>query len=45
MGVDRIVDMGRTAVNVTGDAICTTIIAKRNNALDIETFNNMDKTE
>ena len=45
MGVDRIVDMGRTAVNVTGDAICTTIIAKNNNALNIETFNNMDKTE
>jgi len=28
MGVDRIIDMNRTAVNVTGDAVCTLIIAK-----------------
>ncbi len=39
MGIDRILDMTRTAVNVTGDAICTTIIAKKNNALDIDVFN------
>ncbi|MGO1470538.1 MAG: dicarboxylate/amino acid:cation symporter, partial [Tissierella sp.] len=29
MGIDRLVDMGRTAVNVTGDAVCTSIIAKQ----------------
>ena len=29
MGIDRILDMCRTAVNVTGDAVCTTIIAKQ----------------
>lgn len=29
MGIDRILDMTRTAVNVTGDAICTTIVAKQ----------------
>lgn len=34
MGVDRLVDMGRTAVNVTGDAVVTTIVAKMNGALD-----------
>ena len=39
MGIDRIVDMGRTAVNVTGDAVCTTIIAKQENELSEEIFN------
>ena len=28
MGIDRILDMLRTAVNITGDAVCTTIIAR-----------------
>jgi Na+/H+-dicarboxylate symporter len=27
MGVDRFLDMCRTAVNVTGDAVCTMVIA------------------
>ena len=39
MGIDRILDMVRTAVNITGDAVCTTIVAKQNNALDLEVFN------
>jgi len=39
MGIDRLVDMGRTSINVTGDAVCTTIIAKQENELDIEIFN------
>lgn len=39
MGVDRLVDMGRTAVNVTGDAVCTTIIAKQENEIDLDIFN------
>jgi len=39
MGIDRIVDMGRTAVNVTGDAVCTTIIAKQEKELNEEIFN------
>ncbi len=38
MGVDRIVDMGRTAINVTGDAVVTTIVAKLNGGLDREVF-------
>ena len=29
MGIDRILDMLRTAVNITGDAVCTTIIARQ----------------
>ena len=34
MGIDRILDMTRTAVNITGDAVCTTIVAHQNGALD-----------
>lgn len=39
MGIDRILDMLRTAVNVTGDAVCTTIVAHQNKELDTEVFN------
>lgn len=39
MGVDRILDMLRTAVNVTGDAVCTTIVAKQNHSFDQTIFN------
>lgn len=39
MGIDRIIDMTRTAVNITGDAVCTAIIAHQNGSLDRETFN------
>lgn len=39
MGIDRILDMLRTAVNITGDAVCTTIIAHQNKSLDRDTFN------
>ena len=38
-GIDHILDMFRTAVNVTGDAICTIIVSFRNNALDKDIFN------
>lgn len=38
-GIDHILDMFRTAVNVTGDAICTIIVSLRNNALDKDIFN------
>lgn len=34
--------MLRTAVNITGDAVATTIIAKSEDALDIEQFNDPD---
>ncbi len=39
LGVDRLLDMTRTAVNVTGDATVTTIVAKSENALDLTIFN------
>lgn len=36
MGIDRLVDMGRTTMNVTGDAVCTTVIARQEGELNIE---------
>lgn len=39
MGIDRILDMMRTAVNITGDAVCTTIVADQEKLLDREVFN------
>lgn len=39
MGIDRILDMARTAVNVTGDAMCTTIVAAQDGSLDKRVFN------
>ena len=38
-GIDHILDMFRTAVNVTGDAICTMIVSFRTKKLDIDVFN------
>lgn len=38
MGIDRILDMLRTAVNVTGDAVCTTVVAKQQGMLKKEVF-------
>ncbi len=45
MGVDRLVDMARTAINVTGDAVCTTIIAKQEGELNEEIFNSFEVKE
>ncbi|WP_250461677.1 dicarboxylate/amino acid:cation symporter [Microbulbifer litoralis] len=39
MGVDRLLDMVRTAVNITGDAVVSTIVARSEGALSEETFN------
>lgn len=38
MGIDRILDMLRTVVNITGDAVCTTIIARQQGAFKKEVF-------
>ncbi|AXX61515.1 TPA: dicarboxylate/amino acid:cation symporter [Vibrio vulnificus] len=38
MGVDRLLDMIRTAVNITGDACVSVIVAKSEGALDLERF-------
>lgn len=39
LAVDPIVDMGRTAVNVAGQALVPTIVAKREGILDLERYN------
>lgn len=39
LGIDRILDAGRTVVNVMGDCVCTLIVAKLENDLDIDKFN------
>ncbi len=39
MGVDRIIDMLRTAVNVAGDNVCTILIAKSENELNEKIYN------
>ena len=39
LGIDHILDMVRTAVNVTSDAICTLIVSFRNDSLDTDVFN------
>lgn len=40
MGVDRLLDMVRSAVNVTGDSAVTCIVAKSEGALDVRVFDN-----
>ena len=44
-GIDHIIDMFRTAVNITGDAICTMIVSFRNKALDVDIFNGNKEPE
>jgi len=39
MGVDRLLDMIRTAVNITGDSVVTCIVAKSENEMDLDVFN------
>jgi len=39
IGVDRLLDMIRTAVNVTGDSVVTTIVARTESSISMETFN------
>ena len=41
IGVDRLLDMVRTAVNITGDATVSTIVAKSENMLDKSRFDDM----
>lgn len=40
LGVDRLLDMLRTAVNVSGDAVVSLIVAKSEGKLDEDVFNN-----
>ena len=42
LGVDRLLDMVRTAVNVSGDAVVSSIVAKSEGKLDIDVYNDPD---
>lgn len=44
LGVDRLLDMVRTAVNVTGDATVSVIVARGENEIDLSVFNATDST-
>ena len=41
VGIDRLLDMMRTAVNVGGDCAVTCVVAKSEGALDLEVFNDV----
>ncbi|WP_432501260.1 dicarboxylate/amino acid:cation symporter [Kineococcus arenarius] len=45
LAIDPILDMGRTAVNVTGQALVPTIVAKREGILDLARFNSRRRVE
>jgi len=45
LGVDRLLDMIRTAVNITGDAVVTCIVAKSEDVLDETVFQNENSGE
>jgi Na+/H+-dicarboxylate symporter len=38
LGIDAILDMGRTALNVTGDLVCTTVVTKGMGMLDMKAW-------
>ncbi len=42
MGIDRLLDMSRTAVNISGDAIVSLIVAKNEGAFDETVWNDPD---
>lgn len=44
IGVDRLLDMVRTAVNITGDSMVTVIVGKSEGQFDEEVFNHVDDT-
>lgn len=45
LGIDRLLDMTRTAVNITGDAAVTCIVAKSQNRFDETVFDDPDAGE
>ncbi|MFD2191564.1 dicarboxylate/amino acid:cation symporter [Pistricoccus aurantiacus] len=42
-GIDRILDMARTSVNVAGDLMVTTLVGKSEGELDLEIYNSPNK--
>lgn len=45
LAIDPILDMGRTAVNVAGQALVPTIVAKREGILDLEVFSSTSASD
>ncbi|HLT83783.1 MAG TPA: dicarboxylate/amino acid:cation symporter [Phototrophicaceae bacterium] len=45
LAIDPILDMGRTATNVAGQALVPTIVAKREGILDVEKYNSANATD
>lgn len=43
MGIDRILDMCRTVVNITGDAMCTILVAKSEGEFNIDVYNKKEE--
>ena len=44
LGIDQILDMGRTAVNVTGNCLATAVVARWEGVLDDRQIENSDET-
>src|SRR5690554_171932 len=42
IGVDRLLDMVRTVVNITGDAMVTTVVAKSEGLIDLERYHSLE---
>ncbi|MBU1109547.1 MAG: dicarboxylate/amino acid:cation symporter [Candidatus Riflebacteria bacterium] len=45
IGVDRILDMARTVTNITGDAVCTILVAKSEGEFDATVYNANNSSE
>lgn len=43
-GIDRVLDMARTTINVTGDCMVTVLVAKSEGEFDLKTYNNREKS-
>lgn len=43
IGVDRLLDMTRTAVNIAGDSMVACVIGKNERAIDLKTYHQMDR--
>ncbi len=39
IGIDRLLDMTRTAINITGDAVISCVVAKSEDQLDLDVYN------
>lgn len=45
LGVDRLLDMTRTAVNITGDCMVACVVGKSENELDVSIYNDLNAGE